>query len=182
MLCIVFSAILILNSCSINEQKLISKEPEFVIEEEEFILKIEILDAFNEKYTFVLTPENVLLSQYNEFRYNEGDFEQCKTELTSWQISMVEHYLKQTKKDIDKRDCNGGSACFSDYFYEIMHINNKIIMFDYGASESTSANLLTEIIIGCSNLRKLNSVFSDLNPISYAYRQNAQMLAAFDTE
>lgn len=180
LLCLFISVIMISGTCaSIIEYALFHQKPQFVIDDIDATLRIEIIGAFSDLYIFALTPENTLLSQYNEFSDGSGRFEQSEIVLNKMQVSMIEHYLNETKKDIIERDISGG-ALFSDYYYERMYINNELIMFTYGTSESTSANLLTEIIIGCSNLKILKHKHYSLEPAGVAYRSIAEELAAID--
>ena len=180
LLCLFISVIMILGACaSIIEYALFHKKPQFVIDDVDDILRIEIIGAFSDSYIFALTPENTLLSQYNEFSDGSGQFEQSKILLNKPQLSMIEHYLNETKKDMVEREISGG-ALFSDYYYERMYINDELIMFTYGTSESTSANLLTEIIIGCSNLKILKHKHYSLEPAGAAYRSIAEELADID--
>lgn len=180
LLSVLFSAIIIFTSCSNNNQKLFPEEPEFVIEDADYVLKIEIIGAFcKHNYTFILTPENTLLSQYNEFCDESGRFEQAKTSLNEWQLSMIEYYLAETKKDIIEKDTE--DCCIvTDLMYERMYIGDELIMFTYGASESTPANLLTELIIGCSDLKILKFDDYELKPTGAIYRKMMEDFVEID--
>ena len=58
-----------------------------------------------------------------------------------------------------------------------MYIDDEMIVFSYGASESTAANLLTELIIGCSDLKILKHRNYKLDPAGATYRKTAELLA-----
>lgn len=110
LLSVLFSAIIIFNSCSNNNQKLFTEEPKFVIE------------------------------------------------------------------DADTEDC----CIVTDLMYERMYIGDKLIMFTYGASKSTPANLLTELIIGCSDLKILKFDDYELKPTGAIYRKKMEDFVEID--
>ena len=206
LLCIAFSAILMLNSCSQQTnsrqtQVWVAEKPEFVIEDAEYTIKIEITDGLDE-YIFVLTRENILLSQFRDLPFDELNlnaywvlatkdkefyeenmyFEQAKTTLTDYQTELVDTHLEKAIYDIPLCANKGHVCSIKDYwqpygyhvtiFSHTDHTQDSSATFCYGAAKSPSVNMLIEVLIGCSNFER--NVTDSLIPIGEHKRKMAQ--------
>ncbi len=206
LLCIVFSAILILSSCSqrtnsTQTQVWVAEKPEFVIEDAEYTIKIEITDGLDE-YIFVLTPENILLSQFRDLPLDELDlntygvlpsidtelyeknmyFEQAKTTLNEYQTQLINTHLEKAIYDIPLCADKGHVCSIKDYWepygYHVTiyshtdHTQDSTATFCHGAAKSPSVNMLIEILIGSSNFER--NVTDSLTPIGEHMRNMAQ--------
>ncbi len=206
LLYIIFSAILILSSCSqqtnsTQTQVWVAQEPEFVIEDAEYTIKIEITDGLDE-YIFVLTPENILLSQFRDLPFDELNlnaywvlpsvdkefyeknmyFEQAKTTLTDYQTKLVDTHLEKAIYDIPLCADKGHVCSIKDYWqpygYHVTiyshtdYTQDSTATFCYGAAKSPSVNMLIEILIGCSDFER--NVTDNLTPIGEHKRNMAQ--------
>ncbi len=197
LLCTIFSAIIILNSCSNDNFTNISDKPIISIDTVEYLLKIELQNCLvTGQYTFILTPDNKLISQYHPLTcYHKetekknvhtdscGYFEQVVTELKSAQLDIITECLLQTKADMIDRDI-GRFAWYTTGLYENIYIDDKHATFFYGGADSSAANILTEAIIGSSNLRileskelqRLNGCY-DITPMGTEFRKVIKLFA-----
>lgn len=206
LLCLAFSAILILNSCthpkdSSQPQEWVAEKPEFVIEDVEYTIKLEIDNGLNE-FIFVLTPDNVLLSQFRDLPLDELDFsaydvlpsidgqwyeehmyfEQAEIALTEYQINLINTHLEYAIYNIPLCATNGHVCSIKDVWqprgYHVTiyshtdHTQDSTATFCYGASKSPHLNILIEILIGCSNFER--NVTDELTPIGEYKRNWAQ--------
>lgn len=164
LICLVFAFIIFLASC--NASLLKKQSVTFNIDEQEYVLKIEIYDNFCQ-FIFLLTPDNKLFSQYKDVNKN---FEQAINELEKLHISYIELYLNDVLSQTKKEDVED-YVQLSDFQTVNLHFSDKHFSFSYGASKSSSVNALVEIIIGCSNFKEAEKELSLLKPAFEIYRE-----------
>ncbi len=197
LLCTIFSAIIILNSCSNDNFANISDKPIISIDTVKYLLKIELRNCLvTGQYSFILTPDNKLISQYRPLTccHKEtekktvhtdscGYFEQAVTELKGTQLDIITECLLQTKADMIDRDI-GRFTWYATGLYEDIYIDDKHATFFYGCADSFAANILTEAVIGSSNLRileskelqRLNGCY-DIAPMGTEFRKAIKLFA-----
>ena len=164
LLCLACSFILILTSCTAFN---VQKEPDFNIDEEEYLIRFGMVGGYaGNCYTFILTPDNRLLAEYQ----TGNNTKQAEIKLNEHQIGLMEEHINEvlalTEDDIEYYF--GG---FSDYWRCTISYNDVQASFDYGASKSTTVNILLEQIIGCVDSEKTLETKDTLQPITSLFRE-----------
>ena len=174
LLCLACSFILILTSCTaFNNQK----EPDLNIDEEEYLIRIGMVGGYaGNCYTFILTPDNRLLAEYKTGKTTQ----QAEIKLSEQQIDVmkarIDEVLTLTEDDIEYF---GG---ISDYWRCTISYNDVKASFDYGASKSTTLNILLEQIIGCVDSEEALKTKENLQPIPSLFREYISFYGDFEEE
>ncbi len=164
LLCLTCSVILILTSCTAFNAK---KEPDFNIEDEEYIIRFNLVGGYaGNRYTFILTPDHKLLAEYKA----GNNIQQAQIQLSETQIDSMEERIDEvltlTEDDIEF------FVGIADYWYCTICYNDVKASFDYGASKSTTVNILLEQIIGCIDSEEALKTKENLKPIPSLFREN----------
>ena len=174
LLCLACSFILILTSCtSFNAQK----EPDFNIDEEEYLIRFGMVGGYaGNCYTFILTPDNRLLAEYQ----TGNNTKQAEIQLNEQQLDVMEaridEVLTLTEDDIEY------FVGISDYWRCTISYNDVKASFDYGASKSTTLNILLEQIIGCVDSEEALKTKENLQPIPSLFREYISYYGDFEEE
>ncbi len=174
LLCLACSVILILTSCTaFNAQK----EPDFNIEDEEYIISFNLVGGYaGNRYTFALTPDNRLLAEYQ----TGNNTKQAEIQLNEQQLDVMEaridEVLTLTEDDIEY------FVGISDYWRCTISYNDVQASFDYGASKSTTLNILLEQIIGCVDSEEALKTKENLQPIPSLFREYISYYGDFEEE
>ena len=164
LLSLTFLIIILFTSC--NWSAITNKKSEFNIDEEEYIIRFGMVGGYaGDHYTFALTPDNRLLAEYG----SGGDIQQVEIKLNEAQISSMEERIDEvltlTEEDIEY------FVGISDYWYCTIRYNDVVATFDYGASKSTTVNILLEQIIGCVDSEEALETKENLKPIPSLFRE-----------
>ena len=166
LLCLAFSFIILFTSCS--PSAVTNKKSEFNIDEEEYIIRFGMVGGYaGDHYTFALTPDNRLLAEYG----SGGDIQQVEIKLNEAQIGSMEERINEVLA-LTEEDIEESYVAISDYWYCTIRYNDVVATFDYGASKSTTVNILLEQIIGCVDSEKALKTEENLQPIPSLFREN----------
>ncbi len=175
LLCLACSFILILTSCTaFNNQK----EPDFNIDEEEYLIKFIITGPMlYKKYMFVLTPDNRILAEYVDENHKIHKFQ---TVLNEAQISYMEEHITEVLS-LTEEDIKGYSG-YTDQWYIYIQFEDVEASFDYGISKSPSVNILLEQILGCCDAEKSLKTVENLENALINYRKTMSYFATLEEE
>ena len=108
-----------------------------------YIIKFEVYNQ-NEKFTFVLMPNNELLAQYKDSKSN---IEEISILLDDVIIDMMKPYINQVNYEPPSKI--EGFSNITDFWYVKLYYTQGDVIYDYGASNCNAANILLEQMIGC---------------------------------
>ncbi len=173
--CLACSFIILLTSC--NSSADTNKKSDFNIDEEEYIISFSMVGGYaGNRYAFILTPDDKLLAE-NE---SGKSIQKVELKLNEQQIdSMKERIDEVLTLTEDNIEFNVG---ISDYWYCTIQYNDVMATFDYGASKSTTVNILLEQIIGCVDSEKSLETQDNLQPIPTLFRENMSYYVNFEEE
>lgn len=174
LLCLTCSFILILTSC--NSSYIAEKEPDFNIDEE-YLIRFGMVGGYaGNCYTFILTPDNRLLAEYK----TGNNTKQAEIQLNEQQLDVMEvridEVLTLTEDDIEF------FVGIADYWYCTICYNDVKASFHYGASKSTTVNILLEQIIGCVDSEEALKTKENLQPIPSLFREHISYYGDFEED
>ena len=136
---------------------------------ENYIMKFVVRHPLSdEQYIFVLTEENNILAQYKNA---DGDFEELSVKSDAIMIDLMKPYIDEVlvKNETEIE----GYVSFTDFWCVTLYYADKVVWYDYGASECTEVNVLLEQIIGCCNFKFANK--EHLRPLGVQQREFMEM-------
>lgn len=162
-LCLGCSVIILLTACQTTSKK---DKNDFDIKNEEILISFNMIGGYaGDCYTFALTPDNRLLAEYR----TGNETQQVQIQLSEEQISSMGECLEETLS-LTEEDISFFVG-ISDYWYCTIRYDNVVAKFDYGASKSTTVNILLEQIIGCVDSEKALKTKENLKPKPSLFRE-----------
>ena len=162
---VIVTFLFLLLSCTYNSNG--TKEIDINIDEQDYIIKFSMNGPMLlERYIFILTPDNEVVAGYiNE----KNNIEKIKIPLNEFQLTHIKYYsdkvLSLSKQDIE---------CYvneTDQWVVNIEFGDVTATFDYGASDSSSVNILLEQIIGCCDSEKSLKTKQNLQPFTFRTRK-----------
>ncbi len=97
------------------------------------------------------------------------------------QLDVIEERVNEVLT-LAEEDIEYYGLAISDYWFCTISHNDVVASFDYGASKSTSVNILLEQIIGCVDLEKSLETQDTLQPIPSLFREHMSYYGNFEEE
>ncbi len=140
-----------------------------VEKQEDYILKFVVFHPLSyERYIFLLTAENTIMAQYQN---DCGDFEELSVKLDETILNYMQPYIDTVLSETDENLI--GNANFTDFWNVSLYCGETEVLYDYGASECNSVNVLLEQIIGCCDFKFTSK--ENLQPLCVQQREFMEM-------